>query len=84
MSNDALASIESEIAVEFAKLTEAVKADDTDAAVASANEVIILVGDRNKKCKLLLYHSLKELSRYFSSRQRFLYKINSGFCPFSS
>lgn len=53
MSNDALASIESEIAVEFAKLTEAVKADDTDAVVASANEVIILVGDRNKKCKLL-------------------------------
>ena len=51
MSNDALASIESEIAVEFAKLTEAVKADDTDAVVASANEVIILVGDRNKKCK---------------------------------
>ena len=53
MSNDALASIESEIAVEFAKLTEAVKADDTDAVAASANELLILVGDRNKKCKLL-------------------------------
>ena len=53
MSNDALASIESEIAVEFAKLTEAVKADDTDAVIASAGEVIVLVGDRNKKCKLL-------------------------------
>lgn len=53
MSNDALASIESEIAVEFAKLTEAVKADDTDAVIASAGEVIVLVGDRNKKCRLL-------------------------------
>lgn len=53
MSNDALASIESEIAVEFAKLTEAVKADDIDAVIASAGEVIVLVGDRNKKCRLL-------------------------------
>ena len=53
MSNDALASVENDISAEFAKLTEAVKADDTDAVVASANEVIILVGNRDKKCKLL-------------------------------
>ena len=53
MSNDALASVENDISAEFAKLTEAVKADDTDAVAASANELLILVGDRNKKCKLL-------------------------------
>jgi MFS family permease len=53
MSSDALASIESEITAEFAKLTEAVKAGDSDAVTASANEVIILIGNRNGKCKLL-------------------------------
>ena len=53
MSNPALASVENDISVEFAKLTEAVKADDTDAVAASANEVIVLIGSRNSKCKLL-------------------------------
>lgn len=53
MSNDALASIENEIAVEFAKLTDAVKSDDTAAVVSLANEIIVLIGSRNSKCKLL-------------------------------
>lgn len=53
MSNDALVSIEGEITAKFAKLTEAVKADDIDAVIASASEVIILIGNRNNKCKLL-------------------------------
>ena len=53
MSNDALASVESQITVKFAELSEAVKADDANKAMEIANEIIILVGDRNKKCKLL-------------------------------
>lgn len=53
MSNDALASCESQITVAFAKLSEAVGADDAQAVKDLANDVIILVGDRNKKCKLL-------------------------------
>ena len=53
MSNDALASIESEITLRFAKLSEAVAADDAIAVGELANEIIILIGDRNKKCKLL-------------------------------
>ena len=53
MSNEALASIESQITVKFAELSEAVKADDLEKMVAFANDVLILVGDRNKKCKLL-------------------------------
>ena len=53
MSDDALASTESQITVAFAKLTEAVEADNMDAVMETAREVIILVNDRNKKCKLL-------------------------------
>ncbi len=53
MSHDALAAVESQITVKFAELTEAVKADATDKVAEIANEVIILIGDRNKKCKLL-------------------------------
>lgn len=53
MSNDALASVESQITVKFAALSDAVKADETDKVAELANEVCILVGDRNKKCKLL-------------------------------
>jgi len=53
MSNDALASVEGQITVKFAELSEAVKADDAEKAAEIAKEVIVLVGDRNKKCKLL-------------------------------
>ena len=53
MSNDALASVESQITIKFAELSDAVKADDTEKVAEIANEVVILVGDRNKKCKLL-------------------------------
>lgn len=53
MSSDALASIESEITVRFTKLSEAVTADDSVAVSEFANELIILVNDRNNKCKLL-------------------------------
>ena len=53
MSHEALASAESAITVAFAKLTAAVGTDNAEAIQAAAEEVIILVGDRNKKCKLL-------------------------------
>ena len=53
MSNDMLVSVEEQITVKFAKLSEAVKADEANKAMEIANEIIILVGDRNKKCKLL-------------------------------
>ena len=53
MSNDALASVESQITVKFAALSDAVKADEADKVTELANEVCVLIGDRNKKCKLL-------------------------------
>lgn len=53
MSNDALFSIESEITIKFTELSDAVKANDTEKVTTLAKEVVILVGDRNKKCKLL-------------------------------
>ena len=53
MSNDALDSVESQITIKFAQLTDAVKADDAEKVAEIANEVVILVGDRNNKCKLL-------------------------------
>ena len=53
MSNDALSSVEGQITVKFAELSDAVKADDAEKVAELAREVVILVGDRNKKCKLL-------------------------------
>ena len=53
MSNDALAAVESQITVKFAAFSDAVKADEADKVAELANELCILVGDRNKKCKLL-------------------------------
>ena len=53
MSNDALSSVESQISAKFAELSDAVKADNFTNVAEIANEVVILIGDRNKKCKLL-------------------------------
>ena len=53
MSNDALVPIESDIAIKFSKLSEAVVSEDSEVAVTLADEIIILLGDRNKKCRLL-------------------------------
>lgn len=53
MSNDALSSVESQITVKFAALSEAVERDESDTVTKEANEVVILVGERNKKCRLL-------------------------------
>ena len=53
MSNDALSTVETQITLKFADLTEAVMADDYDKVVELAKMVVVLVGDRNKKCKIL-------------------------------
>lgn len=53
MSNDAFASVESDITIKFSKLSEAVISEDSETVVTLADEIIILLGDRNKKCRLL-------------------------------
>ena len=53
MSNDTLASVEGQISIKFAELSDAVKADDAEKVAEVANEIVVLAGDRNKKCKLL-------------------------------
>lgn len=53
MSNDALASNEGQITVAFSKLSEAVTENNIEATKELSNELLILINDRNKKCKLL-------------------------------
>lgn len=53
MSHEALSSIEGQITVAFAALAEAVDKEDSSAVKKSSDEIVILLNDRNKKCKLL-------------------------------
>lgn len=53
MSNVRLADIEEKITAEMQQLSEAIANDDSEIAVAVANELVALVADRTKKCKLL-------------------------------
>lgn len=53
MSDEALSSTESQITLKFAELANAVTSNDVDTVKTSAKEVMILLDDRNKKCKLL-------------------------------
>lgn len=53
MSNDALSVIEAKITVKMDELSAAVSADDAAKAKEIADELVILVGDRNRKCKVL-------------------------------
>ena len=53
MSNNALASIEEDIAIKFPRFSEAVISEDSKTVVTLSDEIIILLGDRNKKCRLL-------------------------------
>lgn len=53
MSHEALASVESQITVYFTQLADAVIANDTATVQANAKNVLILVNDRNQKCRLL-------------------------------
>lgn len=51
MSNNALASLESEITIKFKAFENAVVSGD--ACTEKANELLILVEERNKKCRML-------------------------------
>lgn len=53
MSNEALSSVESQITVKFNEFSNAVIKGNKPLAETLGNELIILVNDRNKKCKLL-------------------------------
>lgn len=53
MSDEALATTESQITLKFAELTTAVNDNNLEAVKKTAQEVVILVDDRNKKCRLL-------------------------------
>ena len=53
MSSAALAPVESDITIKFSKFTEAVISENSETVATLADEIIILLGDRNKKCKLL-------------------------------
>lgn len=53
MSDPALAALESNITVKFAKFAEATADGSIDKVTEIADELMILLGDRNKKCKLL-------------------------------
>ena len=53
VSDEALAAIESQITITFSSLADAVDKGDGDAVKKAADEIVILLNDRNKKCKLL-------------------------------
>ena len=53
MSDDALSDIENEIGVKFEKLAEAVVEDDAELVVEIVAALVIMLSDRNQRCKLL-------------------------------
>lgn len=53
MSDEALATTESQITLKFAELTSAVTDNNLEAVKKAAQEIVILLDDRNKKCRLL-------------------------------
>ncbi len=53
ISNESLSSVESKIEVKFKEFSNAVISDNKLIAESLSNELIILINDRNSKCKLL-------------------------------
>ena len=53
MSNAALEEINEQIQNQFSVFEDAVKAEDSDLASSYSDELIILIDNRNKKCKLI-------------------------------
>ena len=51
MSNESLSVVEAKIAVKVDEFSSAVGADDTEKAKEISDEIVILISDRNKKCK---------------------------------
>ncbi len=52
MSSNALAAVESQITLKFAELSTAVGENNLEVVKKCANETIILLDDRNKRCRL--------------------------------
>ncbi len=53
MSHDALASVETQITLKFEEFSGIVQTGDIENVVTAAKELVVLVENRNKKCKLL-------------------------------
>ena len=53
ISNETVVSIESEIDRVFAKLTDSVVCNDSKSASKLAADLLVLIGDRNRKCKIM-------------------------------
>lgn len=53
MSDEALSAIEDEIAAKFEKLTGAVAEDNAELAAKAADELAVMLANRNSKCRLL-------------------------------
>lgn len=53
MSHDALSSVEGQITIQFAKLSETVANGSVESVAAVAEDLLILLTERNKKCRLL-------------------------------
>ena len=53
MSNEVLASVEAQITIKFNEFSQAVEDDSTDESKTKSAGLLILINDRNKKCKLL-------------------------------
>lgn len=53
MSNDALSGIESRITLRMNELIDSVEKGDVNLVSKNAKEMIVLINDRNRKCKLL-------------------------------
>lgn len=53
MSNEALSAIEAKITVKVDEFSSVVNSDDAEKAKEIADEIVILVADRNKRCKNL-------------------------------
>ena len=52
MSNESLSVIEAKITVKMDEFSSAIVADDAEKAKEIADEIVILIGDRNNKCTL--------------------------------
>ena len=53
MSSDALAMSEAQITIRFTALSEAVKNGKAEEVKAITEELLVLLAERNKKCKLM-------------------------------
>ena len=53
MSNEALLGVETQITLKVSELTDGIEKSDIELVKKAVREIVILLNDRNKKCKLL-------------------------------